>query len=478
VFFEAIALFSIIQNIAQLGSDDGLVRFVPRLRELGRTRDLRRTLNLALWPAAAVGALFGLLTFAFAPQISGLFVQAHSKIGSDALVPYIRLMAAFLPIAAVSNPLLAATRGFGTMLPTVTVDNFGKPGIRPVLAYLVIAAGLGATALALSWAILIPAGVAVALYWLMELVQRAESTDRVRMRHRTPRAKVFGEFWAFAAPRGVAAIFSITVYWLDTLLLGGLKGPQEAGIYTAASRYLFVGWFALGAVQQVIAPMISGLLTRGDRERAQAVYQTGTHWLMSASWPVFFTLAVFAPFLLNVFRPQYVAGQHALMILALAMLFNSAAGPVMVTLLMAGKSSWALLNSAAGLTVNVGLNLLLIPRLGMTGAALAWSASIVTINALALYQVGARLKLRPIGRGFGVVALASAVCFGGGGLLVRLVLGMSWWSFLLFGFGATALYLGTLYRYRRALHLDVLRQGMRMRRQRMEERARRVPGRA
>jgi O-antigen/teichoic acid export membrane protein len=341
----------------------------------------------------------------------------------------------------------------------------------------VISAGLGATALALSWAALIPVGVVVALLWLRELLRRSDRTDGSRGRHRTPRGEIFSEFWRFSAPRGVAAVFSITVYWLDTLLLGGIKGPQEAGIYTAASRYLFVGWFALGAVQQVIAPMISGLLTRGDRERAQAVYQTGTHWLMSASWPVFFTLAVWAPFLLRVFRPQYAAGQDALVILALTMLFNSAAGPVMVTLLMAGKSSWALMNSAAGLAVNVGLNLLLIPPLGMAGAALAWSASIVVINALALYQVGALLKLKPVGRGFGIVALTSAACFGAGGLLVRQVLGMSLWTFLLFGVVASGVYFVALYRFRGSLHLDVLRQGLRLRGQRMAERAGRVPRR-
>jgi hypothetical protein len=113
----------------------------------------------------------------------------------------------------------------------------------------------------------------------------------------------------------------------------------------------------------------------------------------------------------------------------------------------------------------------------MAGAALAWAASIVVINTLALYQVGALLKLKPVGRGFGIVAVASAACFGAGGLLVRRLLGISLWSFLLFAVVASGVYLVTLYRFRRSLHLDVLRQGLRLRSQRMAQRAERGPRR-
>ena len=44
---------------------------------------------------------------------------------------------------------------------------------------------------------------------------------------------------------------------------------------------------------------------------------------------------------------------------------------------MGGKSSWGAINTGAALTVHIGLNLLLIPHLGILGAAIAWGAGIM-----------------------------------------------------------------------------------------------------
>ena len=61
------------------------------------------------------------------------------------------------------------------------------------------------------------------------------------------------------------------------------------------------------------------------------------------------------------------------MILGGAMLVATAVGPVDIVLLMSGKSLWNLLNTAVAVTANIVLNLLLIPHLGITGAAIAWA---------------------------------------------------------------------------------------------------------
>jgi O-antigen/teichoic acid export membrane protein len=476
VFFEAIALFTILANVAELGADDGLIRNIPRLRALGRTQDLRTTVLVALGPVIAVGTVFGVCMYAFAPELSRLFV--HKADHANALVPYLHVMAPFVPLSAASSSILSATRGFGTMLPTVYVDNFGKPGVRPLLVYGVLSAGLGTAALALAWAGPIVLGLAYAGFAMWRLLRRAEANDRPEPGPARPRGPIASEFWRFSAPRGLSAVFSVTVFWLDTLLLGAFKGSSEAGIYTAATRYVFLGFWALSAVQLVIAPMIAGLLTQGDHGRARTLYQTATQWLITPAFPIYLVLATFAPFLLGVFRPQYLAGQDALLILSLAMLVSTAAGPCMVVLLMGGKSTWTLMNSVFALTLNVVLNLLLIPRLGMEGAALAWTASIVANNVAGVVEVWFLLKLTPFSRAFPVIAGASLVLFGGLGVLVREVFGMTLASFAGYLAVATGLFLAVLYRFRGSLHLDILREAVRLRNQRQAARASQVPGRA
>jgi O-antigen/teichoic acid export membrane protein len=470
VFFEAVALFTILSNIAELGADDGLVRMIPRYRALGRTQDIRRTLAVSLWPVLGVGALFAAATYVYAPQLSHFFVRGDTA-RAGALVPYIRTLAPFLPLSAVSTAILSATRGFGTMKPFVAIDNFGKPGLRPLLTLAVISAGLGSTLLALSWGGPIALGFVAALACLWWLLRRAEHQERREMGPPLPGGQLASEFWRFAAPRGLAAVFGVTVYWLDTLLLGALKSAEQAGIYTAVSRYLFVGFFALSAIQLVIAPMIAGLLTEGNLERARVVYQTATQWLMIPAWPIYFAMALFAPLLLRVFPPSYASGHTALTILSLAMLVSTATGPCVVVLLMGGKSSWTLINSVVSLGLNLGLNLVLIPRYGMSGAAVAWMVSILANNLAAVIELRLLLKLSPFGQGFPLVALSATVCFGGLGLLTRLTLGMSLPAFLGFVVVASLLYFAILYRFRAGLHLNVMRDAVTLRAQRNGQRA-------
>jgi O-antigen/teichoic acid export membrane protein len=193
------------------------------------------------------------------------------------------------------------------------------------------------------------------------------------------------------------------------------------------------------------------------------VYQTATWWLILFSWPLYLTFAVFAPLLMRVFGADFSAGADALAIVSLGMLVNLATGNVLSVLLMAGKSSWNLLNASASLVINVGLNLVLIPKLGITGAAIAWAASIVFVNTAALLEMVFLLRIQPFGLGYWVAVGVSSACFGLAALAVRSSAGLR--APLLAGFlaGAGLVYLFFLWRFRRTLRLDILRDALRWR---------------
>src|SRR6202044_2335295 len=73
-----------------------------------------------------------------------------------------------------------------------------------------------------------------------------------------------------------------------------------------------------------------------------------------------------------------------------------------------GRSSWSLANGLMAVVVNVTLDVLLIPRYGITGAAIGWAVAIIITNLTPLAQLAAF--------GPGAVASLSAV---GAGCLVQ-----------------------------------------------------------
>jgi O-antigen/teichoic acid export membrane protein len=459
-FFEAVALFLILSAVSALGADMGLSRMIPRYRALRRVRDIRRSVRIGLWPVLAVGAAVGLLVLALAPWLARVFAGEGD---SRQLEDFLRTLAPFIPVYALSLVVFAATRGFGTMRPSALVDKIGRPALQPPLVLGVILAGGGSTLIALAWAGPFLPALAAGLLWLLVLVRRAERRRAVDAEPARPVAELVGEFWRFTGPRALAVIFQTTSLWLSTLLLGALRSTDEAGVYAASTRYLVAGTMLGVAVQQVMGPQLSELLARERRDRAASVYQTASCWLVLMNWPIYLTLVVFGLPLLGLFGEGFTGGQVVLTILASTMLLATAVGPVDVVLLMAGRSSWNLLNTIAALTANLALNLLLTPRFGLAGAATAFAASIVLNNVLPLAQVWRFLRLHPFGEGVLVGGAIAAVCFGVLGAAVRAALGPTTAGLAVHALAGCALYAVLLWRFRDRLEVDALRGLLRSR---------------
>lgn len=457
-FLETVALFSLATSVSVWGADIGLVRTIPRFMVLGRGDHVRPLIQIAVGSVFAIVAVIAAAMFALAGPLSELITNGVAR---TTVEPLIRAVSPFVPVAAVFAVVLAGTRGLGRMGPTNVIDRSGRAAVQPILALAVAVLGLGSVALAVAWALPYAIGCLVAVLWLTRVLKETPADARIA----TPPAgrALVVEFWRFAAPRGLAGVFAVAVLWLDTLLIGALRSTQEAGVYAATTRFLVIGGFASQAVIQAIGPMLSELLTRRERHAAVAVYRTGTAWSIALGWPVYLMLAIFAPTLVSVLGPGYAEAADALTILAVAMLFGSGVGPVDIALLMAGKSSWNLLNTAAAVTVNVVLNLLLIPRMGITGAAVAWAASIVVNNLVPLIQVRGLVGLHPVGVATVWVGLTAIVVFGVIPIALRVALPSDGLAFGVAAVVGVVLYLPALWRLRRTLALDRL-AGLRKRR--------------
>lgn len=332
----------------------------------------------------------------------------------------IRTVVWFVPLGAVTLAVLGATRGHGTLLPTVMAERVGRPAFQLLAGIVVIAVGGGVTALVASWTGGIVLSAAVAAWWLVRLWRPVEHSSTAR-----PIGQIIREYWAFTLPRAFASMFRVGVLWLDVLLVGALISPAAAALYTVATRLLQAGFVAVEAVGQAVEPMFSAALAAGDRERTRSLYEVSTGWLVGLTWPLFFTVWIFAGTILGLFGDEFSGSTSVVAILAISALIGSGVGPVDILLVMSGKSTWSLWNSAIAFGLNVGLNLLLIPIWGLDGAALAWAVSRVAANLIPLVQVRVTLGFHPFGVGWRLATTISLVIFGVGGLAARTLAGES-----------------------------------------------------
>jgi len=447
ILFAGTSTFLIIEAIVLLGTDTALVRWLPAHRVAGRRGDIRLTLRISLLPVCLLATGGGVALFWAAPWVASVTMGDPGP--DDSMVDVLRVLALALPVATAHDAVLAATRGLGTMRPTVLVENVGRLAIQAGAIFVVNMAGGGLVALTAAWAApYLPALIGSAL-WLRLLMRPVPGAPAPA----TPdRGSVTRAFWGYAAPRAITRITQSALKRSDILLVAALSSASDAALYTAATRFIVFGQVLVQAVQQALSPHLSSLFAQKNRRAADAIFRAATAWSMVVSWPVYLLTAVFSPELMRVFGAGYEDAYPVVVVLSLTMLFATASGPVDAVLLMSGRSWASLLNNSVALVINIVLNILLIPSMGIQGAAYSWAVAIGVRNLLPLTQVRRNLGMWPVGRASTYVAVGNLMCFGiivGGSRLLGVPLVV-----LVIATGLAALlYVGLLWLLREPLEL-------------------------
>jgi O-antigen/teichoic acid export membrane protein len=361
----------------------------------------------------------------------------------------------WVPVAVVYSITMSASRGLDSVRPLVFIEKIGRnaleTGAAGTAAVLTGSVALVVTAWVAPYAVMLVVLVAWVLRRLRRVLARADEFAE-------PTAwRVLGnEFWRFSAPRALSRVFTVALQRVDVIVVAALRGPADAAVYAAATRFLVLGLMFVQAIQQVMTPKISEFLALGENGRAQTIYRTTTAWLTLVSWPIYLMALLFAPLLMGIFGPGYQRGATAAVILCAAMLVATACGPVDSMLLMGGRSGLSLMNTGLALAVNVGLDLLLVPSFGITGAALGWAAAIFVNNLLPLWQVNRHLRMHPVGEGTRAAFLICLVSFGAVAGACRLVLGSGLLGFVVAGLLGTATFVWMAHRRAGELELAAL----------------------
>lgn len=454
VFFSVSSLFLLAVSLGQLGTDTGLVYFLSRCRALDTPGAAAAYVRAAVRPVLVVALALGAVMFLAAPELADLTNPDH--VGQA--TTHLRTAAWFIPLACLTAVALAATRGLGSMRAYATVEQVARPALQ-VLCVAVAVVLLGAGAPMAAWVLpYLPLSILAWSWW-----HRAAGAAGVPLAPEAPPG-AGRELWRFTAPRSVASVAQLVMQRLDIVLVGAMAGAAEAALYAGATRFVVAGQMGRQAVSLAAQPALAEALSRGDRARAAEVFQVSAAWLMAVSWPLFATFAVLGEPLLAVFGPGYDAGATVLLLLAVSMLVATGCGDVDSVLIMAGRTTWSLANMLVALVLNLVLDIWLIPEHGVLGAAIGWSAAIMTKNLMALVQVRLALSLHPYGAAVGTTAVLAAGCFGAAPWLVTTALGDGPAIVAVCLAGVSGLYVALLWNRRTVLRLDFIRSLRRARR--------------
>jgi O-antigen/teichoic acid export membrane protein len=180
----------------------------------------------------------------------------------------------------------------------------------------------------------------------------------------------------------------------DLIVIGSIVGVSDAALYGVASQVAVLVIFGQTSVSFVTAPMIAELYARGDHDGLQKLLNSIMKANALVVLPVLAGLIVFGAWLLRLYQPVYAEAYPVMLVLALSAgvvgFVGATAGFLLTMTAYQREAAWIVGSSAA---TNLALTLILTPRFGIMGTAVATFIATMLRGVLLSVVVYRRLGL-------------------------------------------------------------------------------------
>ena len=179
--------------------------------------------------------------------------------------------------------------------------------------------------------------------------------------------------------------------WTDKLMLGSMSSLDEVGIYHIAFKLSMFASVALMSINSIASPKFAEMFANNDMIGLKKVVLYSTKMIFWTSVPLVIIFFMFPEFLLGLFGKEFKVGVTAFILLSCGKLFSSFSGSVGNILQMTGNQNILAKILFCAAILNIALNLFLIPKYGINGAALASMISIILWNSGMILAVKQKL---------------------------------------------------------------------------------------
>jgi O-antigen/teichoic acid export membrane protein len=364
-----------IGALADLGLSSAARRFVPEYTELKALDRLRGFLSGSRWLAFGIASAIG-LTGAVAVSVLSPWLDHF------VVLP--------LYLACLCIPIYGLVQAQAGIAQSYDWPNLA---LMPFFVWrqLTITLLMGAAyLLGLPTGALTAMIIAVATTWAVTIGQLVMLDRRLKVKVPDgPKQYEAGVWLATSIPIFVVEAFYLLLTYVDILALEHFRSPDEVAVYYAAARLLAIVAFVYFAVAGATTHKFTQYYVSGERDRLASFFAETIKWTFWPSLAACIVILACGRPLLGLFGADFESGYGVMFILAFGMLSRAAVGPAERLLNMLGERKRCAIIYAAAFAINLALCIILIPRLGIAGAAVATSAALVA-ESLLLYRVARR----------------------------------------------------------------------------------------
>ncbi len=387
LFTLSSAVVTLIGTVLTLGLDDAMIRYIAIYR--GRKQpNLLRGLTIFCSALSGIAGLLGaFFVIYFAPAIAGFEHKPQ-------ITPFLQVLGSTIPLMILTTIWAGGLQGFKDFKKRAILGKILLPFIGFLLVLIVIIFFHTLYAILIITVIGTLLGAVGNLYFFFQ--RFAKVNAKKEKPDDKPEEYAAREWFGFAAPNFLTTIVGVALDSIDTLLLGFFAVSIIAlGQYGAAIKVTALIGMPLNALNTMFAPTIAELHSRGEHEKLAVMFKIVTKWSITFSLPIFWVTVLFAVPFLSFSGDAYISAWPLVLVFSVGGLVSAGTGSVGYMLLMTGRVKLSFLNSLAAIIANVVFGLILTPRYGAMGIAIATSLAIVVVNSMRVLQVRILLKMQP-----------------------------------------------------------------------------------
>lgn len=351
LYVQLTVTIGLIMGFAHLGLPYATVRFLAGAKDRKQIADdIYSTIVLILLSSLIVASI----VFAFSGSLA-------TYLFGD-LTILVKILAAIIPIACINGTLLNIFRVFQE-IKKYTIFSITKTYSEIALVVAVILMGYGIVEVAFS--ILL-----IRLLSLVVLAAMVISNIGVKL----PRFARMKEYLKFSLPTVGSNIAAWIVNSSDRYVIGILLGVTFVGYYNPGYLMGAIILMFMAPVDFVLVAVVSRYYDEGKIDVVRNLFKYAIKYFLLLAIPAFCGLSILSKPILTVLSTPEIANQGYLItpFIAFSMVLSGIGGiAIGKSLYLAKKTYISMINTIMTAGINLGLNIMLIPRIGIIGAAIA-----------------------------------------------------------------------------------------------------------
>jgi len=368
IWAQILITVSLLQPFIILGLDSSILRFLSS-REKGK---IVQGVITVLFVITVTGAVASLILFLSSDFIATTFLKEESA----AFV--IKIASPLIILGALNVVALGSFRVFGQIKrysAIMLLQAFLEIGLIAVF----VLSGYGLIGAIISILITRTVTFGIMLYLI---ISYAGFTS--------PDFSILRPYLIYGLPLIPTVVFQFVIASSDRYVIGFFMGAEKVGIYSAAYGIGGIVLMFSAYIMYILRPTIYSLYDDGKVDEVKVYLSYSWKCLMMLSIPSAFGLSILSePLLASLTTPEFVSvGKFVIPLVALGTIFYGAEMIFGTVLMLVKRIKIFVIVFGTVAVVNIGLNILFIPRWGVTGAAIA------TLIAYAMAAISIYYKSR------------------------------------------------------------------------------------